>query len=73
MHSEKEIELKKENFNNVRFIENYCLAVYKGNADKLNDIIDIYIFLDTVVFKGEKLKNESILDIKTHFKPTDIF
>ena len=73
MHSEKEIELKKENFNNVQFIENYCLAVYKGNADKLNDIIDIYIFLDTVVFKGEKLKNESILDIKTHFKPTDIF
>ena len=26
-------------------------------------------FLDTVVFKGERLKKESILDIKTHYKP----
>ena len=25
-------------------------------------------FLDTVVFKGERLKKESILDIKTHYK-----
>ena len=30
-------------------------------------------FLDTVVFKGERLKNESILDIKNHYKPTEIF
>ena len=30
-------------------------------------------FLDTVVFKGERLKNESILDIKTHYKPTNTF
>ena len=30
-------------------------------------------FLDTVVFKGERLKNESILDIKTHHKPTETF
>ena len=30
-------------------------------------------FLDTVVFKGERLKNESILDIKTHYKPTETF
>ncbi|XP_068704894.1 uncharacterized protein [Montipora foliosa] len=28
---------------------------------------------DTVVFKGERLKNESILDIKTHYKPTETF
>ena len=30
-------------------------------------------FLDTVVFKGERLKKESILDIKTHYKPTETF
>ena len=30
-------------------------------------------FLNTVVFKGERLKNESILDIKTHHKPTETF
>ena len=30
-------------------------------------------FLDTVVFKGERLKNESILDIKTRHKPTETF
>ena len=30
-------------------------------------------FLDTVAFKGERLKNESILDIKTHYKPTETF
>ena len=45
----------------------------KGNADNLNDLIDKYIFLDTVVFKGERLKTESILDIKTHYKPTETF
>ena len=30
-------------------------------------------FLDTVVFKGERIKNEPILDIKTHYKPTETF
>ena len=30
-------------------------------------------FLDTVVFKGERFKNGSILDIKTHHKPTETF
>ena len=30
-------------------------------------------FLDTVVFKGERLKKESILDIKTHYKPIETF
>ena len=28
-------------------------------------------FLDTVVFKGERFIKESILDIKTHCKPTE--
>ena len=30
-------------------------------------------FLDTVVFKGERFITESILDIKTHYKPTETF
>ena len=30
-------------------------------------------FLDTVVFKGERFIKESILDIKTHYKPTETF
>ena len=28
-------------------------------------------FLDTTVFKSERFYKESILDIRTHFKPTD--
>ena len=30
-------------------------------------------FLDTSIYKGERFANESILDIKTHFKPTETF
>ena len=30
-------------------------------------------FLDTVVYKGKHFQNQSILDIKTHFKPTETF
>ena len=31
------------------------------------------VFLDTVVYKGNRFKEQSILDIKTHFKPTETF
>ena len=30
-------------------------------------------FLDTVVYKGKHFQSQSILDIKTHFKPTETF
>ena len=30
-------------------------------------------FLDTVVYKGVRFETESILDIKTHYKPTETF
>ena len=30
-------------------------------------------FLDTLVFKGERFTEKSILDIKTHYKPTETF
>ena len=31
------------------------------------------IFLDTVVYKGDRFLKESILDVRTYFKPTDTF
>ena len=31
------------------------------------------IFLDTCVYKGERFNKESILDVRTHFKPTETF
>ena len=31
------------------------------------------MFLDTVIYKGNRFKEQSILDIKTHFKPTETF
>ena len=30
-------------------------------------------FFDTVVYKGDRFQQESILDIKTHYKPTETF
>ena len=30
-------------------------------------------FLDTVVYKGERLLKEANLDVKTHYKPTETF
>ena len=30
-------------------------------------------FLDTIITKGERLGNESILDIRTHYRPTETF
>ena len=30
-------------------------------------------FLDTYVYKGERFKRESIVDVRTHFKPTETF
>ena len=30
-------------------------------------------FLDTCIYKGERFKKESILDVRTHFKPTETY
>ena len=30
-------------------------------------------FLDTIIFKGERFRNESVLNIRTHYKPTETF
>ena len=38
------------------------------------EITEIEItFLDTIISKGERFRNESILDIRTHYKPTETF
>ena len=31
------------------------------------------VFLETMVYKGMRFKDQSILDVKTHFKPTETF
>ena len=30
-------------------------------------------FLDTIIYKGDRFQTDSILDIKTHYKPTETF
>ena len=30
-------------------------------------------FLDTIIYKGDRFRNDSILDIRTHYKPTETF
>ena len=51
-------------------LTNSTLASNSRPAEKSGNEIT---FLDTVVFKGERLKKKSILDIKTHFKPIETF
>ena len=35
--------------------------------------LTLRLFLDTVVYKGTRFKEKSILDVKTHFKQTETF
>ena len=30
-------------------------------------------FLDTSIYKGERYRSNSVLDVRTHFKPTETF
>ena len=39
---EKEIAFLAGNFYSVRFSENYCFAVHKGDAERLSDLIHKY-------------------------------
>ena len=39
---EKGIAFLQGNFDNVRFSENYCFTVHKGDAESLTDLIDRY-------------------------------
>ena len=47
---EKEIAFLPGNFDNVRFSENYCCAVHKGDAESLTDLIDRYLSLNSTSF-----------------------
>lgn len=40
---EKESKFLHENFDAVQFSGGYCFATYTGNADSLNDVLDIYL------------------------------
>jgi len=55
-----------------RFIKqaNYFHPTIKFPAEISENQIS---FLDTTVFKGERFTRDSILDIKTHYKPTENF
>ena len=44
---EKAIAFLQGNFDNVRFSENYCFAVHKGDAESLADLIDRYLSLNS--------------------------
>ena len=62
--------IKKTWINLLNKLANSTLATIKFTAKISENEIT---FLDTVVFKGERLKKESILDVKTHYKPTETF
>ena len=44
---EKEMAFLQGNFENIRFSENYCFAVHKGDAESLTDLIDRYLSLNS--------------------------
>ena len=44
---EKGIAFLQGNFDNVRFSENYCFAVNKGDTESLADLIDRYLSLNS--------------------------
>ena len=44
---EKGIAFLQGNFDNVRFSENYCFAVDKGDAESLTVLIDRYLSLNS--------------------------
>ena len=54
----------------IELANNYHPTTIKFTA-KISDTE--ITFLDTCVYKGERFKEESILDIRTHFKPTETF
>ena len=61
---EKEIAFLQGNFENIniRFSENYCFAVHKGDADSLTDLIDRYLSLNSTSF----IQSEKHVKEKNH-------
>ena len=46
----KEIAFIQGNCYNVRFSENYCFAVHKGDAESLSDLIHKYLSVNSTSF-----------------------
>ena len=62
--------INKEEINSFVELEKSYYPTIKFTAE----ISDTEItFLDTCGYKGERFKKESILDVRTHFKPTETF
>ena len=60
--------INKEEINSFIELANSYHPTIKFTAE----ISDTEItFLDTCVYKGERFKKESILDVRMHFKPTE--
>ena len=60
----------KEEINSFIELANSYHPTIKFTAEILDTEI---IFLDTCVYKGARFKKESILDVRTYFKPTETF
>ena len=56
----------------LQFIQkaNQFLPTIKFTAEISNSNVT---FLDTTIYKGERFKETGILDVRTHFKPTEKF
>ena len=56
----------------LQFIQkaNQFLPTIKFTAEISNSNVT---FLDTLIYKGERFKETGILDVRTHFKPTEKF
>ena len=62
--------INKEEINSFIELANSYHPTMKFKAEVSDKEIT---FLDTCIYKGERFKKESILDVRTHFKPTETF
>ena len=64
-------------FVNNGSVKKHCTESRSKTPSAETDIVKVRAmettFLDTVIYKGDRFKEQSILDIKTHFKPTETF
>ena len=62
-HTEQEVTDFISGANNVHPTIKFTAEISQNNTT----------FLDTTVYKGDRFAKESILDVRTHFKPTETF
>ena len=68
------INLKENSsqFNGKHYLQIHGTAIGTKTAVSFATVTET-VFLDTVVYKGTRFKEKSILDVKTHFKRTETF